>query len=409
MVALVPAEHGWQVPAVLGYLGGLSFGMEPFDHVVTLHDRHDRFGAQLVSLTNGQVLELLVERPPTDPAQALEVAREHYEYCIDAVDAEKNASRSSPSSRSARTPGTSGGTDLAAPGAAAGPRTGRAARVREVPVVAVVSLKGGVGKTSVTLGLGGAAAARGVRALVVDLDPQGNATTVLDPPAGGRTVADVLAAPRSGALAAAVAPSGWGDEVGVVASEPGLRGIENGPAPGPRGDLRLRTAMQGLDEWPLVLLDCPPTLGPLTSAGLAAATHALVVTEPTLFALHGAAQALAAVEDVRKSANLGLRAAGIVVNRVRPRSAEHAYRLRELAAAYPQLVLSPPVPDRTAVQQAAGAYVSVHALCTPGGRAVAQAFDSYLDHLLALPTGAGPLEQRAGHDVRAKPAKKGRR
>ncbi len=90
LVALVPADHGWQVPAVLGYLGGLNYGMEPIDHVVTLHDWHDRFGAQLVSLTNGQVLELLVERPPTDPAEALEVAREHYEYCIDAVDAEED-------------------------------------------------------------------------------------------------------------------------------------------------------------------------------------------------------------------------------------------------------------------------------------------------------------------------------
>ncbi|NHC14617.1 ParA family protein [Motilibacter deserti] len=274
-----------------------------------------------------------------------------------------------------------------------------------MPVVAVVSLKGGVGKTTVTLGLAGAAAARGLRVLVVDLDPQGNATTVLDPPAAARGITDVLAQPRAGALADAVAPSAWGADVGVVASEPGLRAVEYGPAPGPRGDLRLRTAMQGAvaKEWPLVLLDCPPTLGPLTSAALAAASDALVVTEPTLFALHGAAQALDAIEAVRQSANLGLRPAGIVVNRVRPRSPEHAYRLGELAAAYPQLLLDPPVPDRTAVQQAAGAYVPVQAVRTPGGRATADAFDAHLAHLLERAQRPGPLHQRVGHDVRAKP------
>lgn len=86
LVALVPAAHGWQVPVVLGWEGGVNYDMEPVDHGVVLRDWHERFGAELVSLSSDQVLELLVHRPPADPAEALAVAREQYAYCSDVVD-----------------------------------------------------------------------------------------------------------------------------------------------------------------------------------------------------------------------------------------------------------------------------------------------------------------------------------
>lgn len=86
LVALVPAAHGWQVPVVLGWEGGVNYGVEPVDHGVVLRDWHERFGAELVSLTDDQVLEVLVHRPPTAPAEALDVAREQYAYCPDLVD-----------------------------------------------------------------------------------------------------------------------------------------------------------------------------------------------------------------------------------------------------------------------------------------------------------------------------------
>lgn len=86
LVALVPAEHGWQVPAVLGWIGGCNDDLDVVEHVVTLRDWHERFGAELVSLSDDQVLELLVPRPPTTPDEALAVAREHHAYCPDVVD-----------------------------------------------------------------------------------------------------------------------------------------------------------------------------------------------------------------------------------------------------------------------------------------------------------------------------------
>ena len=252
--------------------------------------------------------------------------------------------------------------------------------LRAVKVVSVVSLKGGVGKTSVVLGLAGAAWQRGVRALVLDLDPQANATTVLDPVDKRFTMNDVLADGRAGVLGDAVVPSGWGGGLHVVASE---RALAHRNVVDRDGALRLRVTMSGVDGYDLVLIDSPPSLGELTKNALSASHCALVVTEPTLFALQGAEQAIEAVEVVRAAYNLRLTVAGIVVNRVRAQQPEHAFRMAELAAAYGELLLEPALPERSAVQQAAGAYLPVQAWRSPGAREVSDVYDAYLDRLLA--------------------------
>lgn len=252
-------------------------------------------------------------------------------------------------------------------------------------VVSVVSLKGGVGKTTVTLGLAGAAMARAQQTLVVDLDPQANASVVLDPQGARFTTSDVLADARPGVLADAIAESGWGEYVDVVASEPALE-HRNTVLNGRGGEHRLRTAMTGLHGYDLVLVDCPPSLGELTKNALAASHLALVVTEPTLFSLQGAQQALAAVEIVRSGFNLRLRPAGVVVNRFRTQSAEHRFRLNELLAAYGDLVLDPALPDRSALNQAQGAYLPVQRWPSPGAREASLVLSGYLDHLVRLGT-----------------------
>ncbi|MGD9956197.1 MAG: ParA family protein, partial [Candidatus Nanopelagicales bacterium] len=193
---------------------------------------------------------------------------------------------------------------------------------------AVVAQKGGVGKTTTLLGLAGAAWERGLRVLVVDLDPQANATAALDPASTAYTTNDVLADARPGVAADAVVPSGWGAGVDVLPSE---RALEHRAVPeGRDSGLRLRIALEGvLEKYDVVLVDCPPSLGELTRNALAAVRLALVVTEPSFFALPGAAAALEAVEVVRGSNNLVLRPAGVLVNRARPQTSEHAYRLAE--------------------------------------------------------------------------------
>ncbi len=110
-----------------------------------------------------------------------------------------------------------------------------------------------------------------------------------------------------------------------------------------------------------------------------------------MFALTGTQQALTAVDVIRRGFNLRLRAAGIVVNRFRPRSAEHRFRLDELLAAYRDLVLDPVLPERSAVGAAAGSCVPIQTWPSPGAREVGRIFSSYLDHLLAATDSEGPL------------------
>ncbi|MGW5647359.1 ParA family protein [Saccharopolyspora sp. NPDC003752] len=265
--------------------------------------------------------------------------------------------------------------------------------------VAVLSLKGGVGKTTVVLGLASAAMRRGVRTLVVDLDPQCNATACLEPEETTKGLSDVLADPSPEVLRAAVTGSSWGEEVDV------LVGSEDAESHnGQHGDgehlSRLTTALSELDgliadgelPYQLVLLDCPPSLGRLTRSALIAADRALLVTEPTIFAVSGVQRAFEAVQAERQSTNPDLQPLGVIVNRVRPRSHEHQFRIDELRDIFGPLVLPVALPDRLAVQQAQGACMPIHQWGTPGAREVALAFNLVLARTL-----------RAGRPRRAEP------
>ena len=163
----------------------------------------------------------------------------------------------------------------------------------KVPVVSVLSLKGGVGKTSVTLGLAGAATVRGLATLVIDLDPQGNATSILAAEEPTATAADLLANPTLANLHNSLTACAWEvapGEVDVIASSPELiqhDAFKSAAAFKPR----LARALEKLDGYDLVLIDCPPSLGTLTRDALAASDLAIIVATPTYFGLQGAERA----------------------------------------------------------------------------------------------------------------------
>jgi chromosome partitioning protein len=261
--------------------------------------------------------------------------------------------------------------------------------VATVPVLSVVSLKGGVGKTTVVLGLAGAAQQRGLDVLVVDLDPQANASTGLGVDAADVALPEVLEDPRRAVIEEAVLESSWGELSGNghLGQVEVLAGSERADAldePNPRTPTlrRLSTALGKIDGvYDLVLLDCPPTLRRLTRTALVASDRALIVGEPALFAVQGADRALRAVHEERAH-NPALRPLGVVVNRFRDRNPEHRYRIGELRQLFGPLVLSPPVPDRSALQQAQGASRPVQEWTTEGGREAAEAFDRLLDRVL---------------------------
>lgn len=249
--------------------------------------------------------------------------------------------------------------------------------------VSVLSLKGGVGKTTVVLGLASAALRRGVRTLVIDLDPQCNATSTLEPEESKTSIYDVLQDPSEENLEQAIRPSRWGDGIDVLSGSEDAE-LLNHPDPNESRLHRLKDALRTLrdmyDEFPydLVLLDCPPSLGQLTRSALVAADRALLVTEPTMFAVAGVQRAFEAVQNEREINNADLQPLGVVVNRVRPRSHEHQFRIEELRDIFGPLVMPVALPDRLAVQQAQGACMPIHEWGTPGAREVALAFNLLL-------------------------------
>ncbi|GAA4388682.1 AAA family ATPase [Brevibacterium sp. NPDC049920] len=254
-------------------------------------------------------------------------------------------------------------------------------------VLSVSSLKGGVGKTSVTLGLASAAYSRGIPTLVVDVDPQADASTGLDVPVTTEVdIADVLAAPKSRILDRAVVPSGWvGDRPGHIDVIPGSpRAAEfDRPSLTDRYLRRLKDAIAKVSSgYRLVLIDCPPSLNGLTRAAWTASDRVLIVTEPGLFSVAAADRALRATEELRRRNAQSLQPLGIVVNRVRPNSREHAYRFTELKEMFGPLVITPPLPERTVLQQAQGSARPIHSWPGRPAAELASAFDRILDRAL---------------------------
>jgi chromosome partitioning protein len=227
-------------------------------------------------------------------------------------------------------------------------------------VIALCNQKGGVGKTTLTVNLADTLAQVGRRVLLVDCDPQANATAHLgieDTPAW--TLNDVLTVDPAtrqvapGVLAQAVVPAGEGwSGVELVAAELPLASREQDQDLG--REYRLRIAMEGtLDTWDVVLLDCPPSLGQLTVNALTAADAALLVTEPRAASVEGLAQMTRTVATVRKHFNDGLRLAGVVVNRYRADRRDRVDWAEQLRADYGEHLVEPFIPEREVVAIAA--------------------------------------------------------
>lgn len=246
--------------------------------------------------------------------------------------------------------------------------------------VAVLNQKGGVGKTTITLGLASAAWAAGMKALVVDLDAQANATWALgvDPSRSNYGTGDAMKSNREGAAGDMIVKSGWGEDIWLLPASGDLTEREADTRRSTSVG-RLSRALSGVSEkYDLVLFDCAPSLGLNTSNGLAAAKGALLVVEPTVFGLRGIEPALDLVDEVWNSDNRDLDLAGVVLNRVPAVSADAQERVAELHKLVgSQSVWKPSIPQRVIVNSVHQDRSPLHAFGSQS-RELTDIFDSFL-------------------------------
>jgi chromosome partitioning protein len=191
---------------------------------------------------------------------------------------------------------------------------GIASVVRPLPrFMAIANQKGGVGKTTTAVNLGAALAELGYRVLVIDLDPQGNATTGLGINARNlsHSIYDVLLNDLS--LEDCIEPTAVRN-LFLAPATIDLAGAEIELVPAFSRELRLRRALERLgDDYDFTLIDCPPSLGLLTVNGLAAATEVVVPIQCEYYALEGLGQLLRNVQLVQSNLNPTLELGAIIL------------------------------------------------------------------------------------------------
>ncbi len=218
-------------------------------------------------------------------------------------------------------------------------------------VYAIANQKGGVGKTTTAVNLAACVAAAEYDCLLVDSDPQANATvglgvgrdtspTIYDVLMGGSQLDEVIV--PTGIEHLWIAPSGP-DLAGATVELPRIAGSE----------LRLRAALEPVRErYAFTLLDCPPSLGPLTVGALAAADRVIVPVQSEYFALEGLAGLLDTLALIRRELNPGLTIAGLLLTMHDGRTRLAQDVEREVREHFPELVFDTSIPRNVRVGEA---------------------------------------------------------
>jgi len=183
-------------------------------------------------------------------------------------------------------------------------------------IIAVANQKGGVGKTTTAINLGAALADDGYGVLLVDLDPQGNASTGLGIDTQNRRISTYDLLLEDAPLAAAVQATGI-EGLWIVPATTDLSSADIELVSNERRSHLLHDALRqpAIDRYQLdyILIDCPPSLNLLTVNGMVAADSVLVPLQSEFFALEGLSQLMLTIREVRQSANSSLRIEGVVL------------------------------------------------------------------------------------------------
>ncbi|MGW3473683.1 ParA family protein [Saccharopolyspora sp. NPDC000995] len=259
-----------------------------------------------------------------------------------------------------------------------------------MPRIAIGNHKGGSGKTAATVNLAAALAEAGHQVLVVDLDPQANASRRLGIGYGAPelTTSEVVRSGEEGVAADAIIGSGWPGEYGQrVHLLPARFDLENRVSEaaviGAAG--RLRRALTGVDEgYRVTLIDCPPSLGHLTQLGLVAADAALCTVEPEYDSVEGAVRYRDFITtNAGELGNPGLRMLGYLVCRSRPNVGAHAFQLEGLADTFgAEGIWTPHIPERAAIKDAADSACPLRLYGSSPAREMANIYTELAERLL---------------------------
>jgi chromosome partitioning protein len=221
----------------------------------------------------------------------------------------------------------------------------------QMSVYAIANQKGGVGKTTTAVNVAACIAAAGYETLVVDVDPQGNATVGLGVEReGGAGLYDVLS--RGVAAADAVRATSI-EHLSILASTADLAGANMELPRLPGSENRLRDALAPIrDRYAFVLLDCPPSLGPLTINALVAADRVIVPVQTEYFALEGLAGLLDTLSLVQRELNPRLTVAGMLLTMHDPRTKLAQDVEREVREHFPSLVFDTVIPRNVRLGEA---------------------------------------------------------
>jgi chromosome partitioning protein len=219
-------------------------------------------------------------------------------------------------------------------------------------VYAIANQKGGVGKTTTAVNVAACIAAAGYETLVVDVDPQGNATTGLGASRNGGSAGlyDVLTGETQ--VLDAIRPTGI-ERLSLLSSTPDLAGATMELPRIPGSETRLRAALGDVRErYLFTLLDCPPALGPLTVNALVAADRVIVPVQTEYFALEGLAQLLDTLSLVQRELNPRLAVAGLILTMHDGRTRLARDVEREVREHFPELVFETVIPRNVRLGEA---------------------------------------------------------
>ena len=225
-------------------------------------------------------------------------------------------------------------------------------------IITLANQKGGVGKTTTAINLATALAAIGERVLIVDLDPQGNASTGLGVDRRDRDVSsyDLMvgeATVREAAMMTDV------PRVALVPSTLDLLGVEQTISQQPNRAFKLRNAFKALDQLSIeeqavsyVIIDCPPSLNLLTVNALVAADAVLVPMQCEFFALEGLSQLLQTIEQIRTTLNPRLKIQGVVMTMFDRRNSLSEQVLQDVRGTMGNLVYDTVIPRNVRLSEA---------------------------------------------------------